>query len=87
MKRLTNEPRQRTGPPRHLHLAAASLTIGSLLLAACSSSSAGQGSTTGSTVIRVVAAENEYGNVVAQIGGKHVNVTSVENNPNTDPHT
>jgi zinc/manganese transport system substrate-binding protein len=63
------------------------LTIGSLLLAACSSSSAGQGSTTGSTVIRVVAAENEYGNVVAQIGGKHVNVTSVENNPNTDPHT
>jgi hypothetical protein len=38
-------------------------------------------------VIRVVAAENEYGNVAAQIGGKYVSVTSVESNPNTDPHT
>jgi zinc/manganese transport system substrate-binding protein len=37
--------------------------------------------------ITVVAAENEYGNVAAQIGGKDVSVTSVESNPNTDPHT
>ena len=37
--------------------------------------------------IAVVAAENEYGNVAAQIGGKDVSVTSVESNPNTDPHT
>ncbi len=37
--------------------------------------------------IGVVAAENEYGNVAAQIGGKDVSVTSVESNPNTDPHT
>jgi zinc/manganese transport system substrate-binding protein len=34
-----------------------------------------------------VAAENEYGNVAAQIGGKDVSVTSIESNPNTDPHT
>ena len=37
--------------------------------------------------LAVVAAENEYGNVAAQIGGKDVSVTSVESNPNTDPHT
>jgi zinc/manganese transport system substrate-binding protein len=37
--------------------------------------------------ITVVAAENEYGNVAAQIGGNDVSVTSVESNPNTDPHT
>jgi zinc/manganese transport system substrate-binding protein len=38
-------------------------------------------------IISVVAAENEYGNVAAQIGGTHVSVSSVESNPNTDPHT
>jgi zinc/manganese transport system substrate-binding protein len=37
--------------------------------------------------IAVVAAENEYGNVAAQIGGADVSVTSVESNPNTDPHS
>lgn len=37
--------------------------------------------------IDVVAAENEYGNVAAQVGGKYVSVTSVESNPNTDPHS
>jgi len=37
--------------------------------------------------IAVVAAENQYGDVAAQIGGKDVSVTSVESNPNTDPHT
>ena len=37
--------------------------------------------------IAVVAAENQYGNVAAQIGGKDVSVISIESNPNTDPHT
>ncbi|MCU1491889.1 MAG: cation transporter substrate-binding protein [Acidimicrobiaceae bacterium] len=37
--------------------------------------------------ITVVAAENEYGDVAAQVGGKYVTVDSVESNPNTDPHT
>ncbi|HTT58721.1 MAG TPA: zinc ABC transporter substrate-binding protein [Acidimicrobiales bacterium] len=36
--------------------------------------------------ISIVAAENEYGNVAMQIGGKYVSVTSIESNPNTDPH-
>jgi zinc/manganese transport system substrate-binding protein len=37
--------------------------------------------------IRVLGAENEYGNVLAQIGGKYVSVSSIISNPNTDPHT
>lgn len=36
--------------------------------------------------IRVVAAENFYGEVAAQIGGEHVAVTSILSNPDTDPH-
>jgi zinc/manganese transport system substrate-binding protein len=36
--------------------------------------------------IPVVAAENFWGSLVSQIGGSHVNVTSVVTNPNTDPH-
>jgi zinc/manganese transport system substrate-binding protein len=38
-------------------------------------------------VVSVVAAENQYGDVAAQIGGVYVRVFSVESNPNTDPHT
>ncbi len=34
----------------------------------------------------VVAAENFYGDIVGQIGGDHVAVTSIINDPNVDPH-
>ncbi len=37
--------------------------------------------------IRVVAAEVQYGDVAAQVGGRYVAVSSVQSNPNTDPHT
>jgi zinc/manganese transport system substrate-binding protein len=37
-------------------------------------------------VINVVAAENFWGSLVSQIGGTHVNVTSIITDPNTDPH-
>ena len=38
-------------------------------------------------VIKTIGAENEYANVLGQIGGKYVSVSSILNNPNTDPHT
>jgi zinc/manganese transport system substrate-binding protein len=38
-------------------------------------------------MINAVGAENEYANVIEQIGGKYVKVTAIESNPNTDPHT
>jgi zinc/manganese transport system substrate-binding protein len=37
--------------------------------------------------ITAVGAENEYANVISQIGGKYVHVTAILKNPNTDPHT
>lgn len=36
--------------------------------------------------INIVAAENFYGDVVRQVGGDHVDVTSILNNPDQDPH-
>lgn len=36
--------------------------------------------------VKVVAAENFYGDVAAQIGGANVSVTSVLTNPDVDPH-
>ncbi|QBQ96777.1 metal ABC transporter solute-binding protein [Paraburkholderia pallida] len=36
--------------------------------------------------LTVVAAENFYGDVVKQIGGTYVNVTSIMSNPDQDPH-
>ncbi len=37
--------------------------------------------------IQAVGVENEYANVIAQIGGPYVQVQAIETNPNTDPHT
>ena len=36
--------------------------------------------------IHIVSAENFYGDVVAQLGGSHVAVTSILSNPDQDPH-
>ena len=36
--------------------------------------------------VRIVAAENVYGDVARQIGGDHVRVTSILSNPDQDPH-
>ena len=38
-------------------------------------------------VIVAIGAENEYANVLSQIGGKYVSVSAILKNPNTDPHT
>jgi len=37
-------------------------------------------------VLNVVAGENFWGSVAAQIGGSHVRVTSIVSDPNADPH-
>jgi zinc/manganese transport system substrate-binding protein len=51
-----------------------------LLIAAC----ADEASTGGR--VPVVAAENFYGSVLAQVGGPHVAVTSIIKDPSADPH-
>src|ERR1022692_1164495 len=47
----------------------------------CGGQAAGSGSKLG-----VVAAENAYGDMVSQIGGSHISVTSILSDPNADPH-
>lgn len=55
-----------------------------LVLAGCSTAP-GSASGTGG-VITVVAAENFWGSLAAQLGGSHVKVTSIIANPDADPH-
>jgi zinc/manganese transport system substrate-binding protein len=59
-------------------------------VAGCSTSTPAQhtGSSSGSnTKIAVVAAENFWGSIATQLGGVHASVTSIINNPASDPHT
>jgi zinc/manganese transport system substrate-binding protein len=75
-------------------LAAALPLAAALLASACSSSPTSPGAGGGtsaaaasSTTITAIGAENEYANVIAQVGGKYVRASSIMSNPNTDPHT
>ena len=62
----------------------AALSVGVALLAsACAATSGADPAGT----ISVVGAENQYANVLAQVGGKYVAATAIMSNPNTDPHT
>src|SRR6202453_4333361 len=61
-----------------------------LAASACSSSGTPSAATPGdpsTATIVAVGAENEYADVIGQIGGKYVKVTAIMSNPNTDPHT
>jgi zinc/manganese transport system substrate-binding protein len=40
-----------------------------------------------SGVIKAIGIENEYADVISQIGGEYVQVRAIETDPNTDPHT
>ncbi len=57
------------------------------LVAAGCGSSTHAGSSNRAGVINAVGAENQYADVLGQIGGQYVHVSSILNNPNTDPHT
>ncbi len=69
----------------------AALTVVLALLVAASVAGCGGGGQStaagGGATISAVGAENEYANVIEQIGGKYVKVSAIESNPNTDPHT
>ena len=75
-------------------LAVALPLAAALLAGACSSSSpssAAGGSSTAAAAstakITAIGAENEYADVISQVGGKYVQASSIMSNPNTDPHT
>jgi zinc/manganese transport system substrate-binding protein len=63
--------------------------LGAAVLAAgCGSQTGGPGSgTTSGGKLEVVAAENFWGSLAAQLGGEHVHVRSVIVNPAADPHS
>jgi zinc/manganese transport system substrate-binding protein len=58
-----------------------------LALVAAGCGTGASASASGSGTINAIGAENEYANVLSQIGGRYVHVSSILNNPNTDPHT
>jgi zinc/manganese transport system substrate-binding protein len=58
-----------------------------LSAAACGNNANAGSGTSDTGVINAVGAENQYADVLSQIGGRYVHVSSILNNPNTDPHT
>jgi zinc/manganese transport system substrate-binding protein len=61
------------------------LLLGVMLAAGLASCGAPAGGSTSGT-LQVIAGENFWGSIAAQLGGSHVAVTSIVTNPNTDPH-
>lgn len=77
------------------HIVIAAVAAAVTMTAGCSSPSSPAASSTGaasssgtstSAPIEVVASTNVWGDIAKQIGGDHVNVTSIMSDPNADPH-
>jgi len=73
----------RTGASARLAVAVL-LAVLPASLAGCGNSA--QSATSGGAIV-AVGAENEYANVIEQVGGRYVRTTAIESNPNTDPHS
>ena len=59
-----------------------------LLAAGCATTAPGTAAIPGADAkVAVVAAENFWGSIAAQLGGSHVAETSIVTNPDTDPHS
>lgn len=72
-------------------VAVALALLAAATLAGCkgNTTTAGTSSTGNSTTSKIVAvgAENEYADIISQIGGQYVSVTGIMSNPETDPHS
>ena len=67
--------------------ATVAITAGALGLALSTAGCADASTDAGApSVVHVVAAENFWGNITSQLGGRDVAVTSLITNPNADPH-
>jgi zinc/manganese transport system substrate-binding protein len=82
-------PTARAATPKSRRKPARAAMAGVLAGLAIATAACGGGAQASSTsgVINAIGAENEYANVLSQIGGRFVHVSSVLNNPATDPHT
>jgi len=77
-------------PQSRRRILAGLTAIGAVTLAASACATTAPGSTSrsaGSEKIVVVAAENFWGSIAAQLGGSKVAETSIITNPDTDPHS
>lgn len=76
-------------PLRRTLFAGVAVSAVAVLCAACSSSASSPGGSSDAASSKIVAvgAENEYADVLSQIGGRYVAVSAIMSNPNTDPHT
>jgi zinc/manganese transport system substrate-binding protein len=83
LKTVTNTDRTPVTPVRR-GPALATVAAVAVLVVGCATSP--EKSATGSGRLRVVAAENVWGSLAAQLGGSHAQVSSVIDNPNADPH-
>jgi zinc/manganese transport system substrate-binding protein len=75
-----------SGPRQILPGMAGALALAALLVLVAGCGIAAPGGDSGGKV-QVVAAENFWGSIAAQLGGNRVAVTSLIANPNTDPHS
>jgi zinc/manganese transport system substrate-binding protein len=66
---------------------AALAAVAATSLTACSGAASGAGTPSTPGAIVAIGAENEYADVLSQVGGKYVDVSAIMSNPNTDPHT
>lgn len=57
------------------------------IAAVVSAAAGGRPAVASPSVINAVGVENEYADVISQIGGQYVHVTAIESDPGTDPHT
>lgn len=69
-------------------LAVTAAAVATVVVAGCGSSGSAADTSGGggSRTIQVVAAENFWGSIAAQLGGSHVRVTSIIDSPDADPH-
>jgi len=84
---ISDPPTRSLGRARVCASAVAAASL--VLLSGCALSlpPGGEGTSTYSPhVVRVVAAEDFWGSIVAQVGGSHAHVVSLIANPETDPH-
>ena len=77
---------RRTVPTTGLVIALAVVLVGCSTTSEAGNGLPGTAHTSHTGRVQVVAAESLWGNIAAQIGGRHVDVTSILDDPNQDPH-
>jgi zinc/manganese transport system substrate-binding protein len=73
--------------PRSARAALLAVALASVAALGTACSHTASTSSASGSKIDAVGAENEYADVISQVGGRYVNVSAIMSNPNTDPHT